>query len=83
MTDAEWLLRGVALVEAALKPEPLLSPQGSFFALVSDLEGEMALSLVVAVLAVIARLGLELDQGAIEDVLNRVRGDALREMALE
>lgn len=76
LTDAEWVLRGVALVEAAVSPAALIGP--NLFTLISDLDGESSLMLVTAILGVVGRLGDELDQGEIRAVLDRTRSAALQ-----
>ena len=81
MSDADWLLRGIALAETALEPEPLMSPTGNFFRLISDLDGESPMTLLVAVLAVISRFGRDLDPAHLQPVLDRMRVEALRVIA--
>ena len=76
LTDAEWVLRGVALVEAAMKPAPLVGRD--LFALLSDLDGESSFLLITAILGVVSKLGDELDPGEIQAVLDRTRAAALQ-----
>ncbi len=66
------------MAEAAIGPEPLLSPGSALFPLLTECAGESPITPLVAVLGVVARLADDLGRDAVQGVLDRARADALR-----